>query len=64
MDRWVRAWGYGKERRVILKNGDKRLPSPLGLSPNFGRNFTEIILIFEITVFMELKMMEKLRMRL
>lgn len=60
----MRAWGYGKERWVILKNGDKDLPSPLGLSPNFERNFTEIILIFEITVLMELKMMEKLRMRL
>lgn len=60
----MRAWGYGKERRVILKNGDKSLPSPLGLSPNFERNFTEIILIFKITVFLELKMMEMLRMRL
>lgn len=49
---------------MSLKNGDKSLPSPLGLSPNFERNFIEIILIFEITVFMKLKMMEKLRMRL
>lgn len=53
----MRAWGYGKERWVTLKNRDKCLPTSLGFSPNFERNFTEIILIFEIT-FLELKMME------